>query len=302
MKMRVFLSVLCIFALTSAVMAQPRVYLVGGNGTADNWRNRVFIDILGAGLTFFDADNNEITMPGLGYQVTWVNAAGDEDPAVGATFDAVIALEAVNSGDVGSYIARPVPYLAIEQVLAAGRADRAGGVWFTPAAGVFLPAGDFLFRIDDNTHPITSLYSVGQELEVTFNIGTAQLSGIDPAMLASGAKRLATTGLIVGPERVFLAVMEAGTRGFAGNADAPLPAGSEPAPARRAFLGYHEFVHMFDWTFDDPSNIAITPDGVVFFQRVVQWLVGAKVTADGTAAGAVFVPGTGSSVGEWSVY
>jgi hypothetical protein len=53
---------------------------------------------------------------------------------------------------------------------------------------------------------------------------------------------------------------------------------------------------------DDPANIAISPDGVVFFQRVVQWLVGAKVTVDGTAAGAVYVPGSGSSVDEWALY
>jgi hypothetical protein len=215
-----------------SVFAQPSVYLVGGNGTADNWRNRVYIDILGDGITIFDSDNNEVTMPGLGYTVKWVDAAGNEDPNEGETYDAVVALESVNSGDVGVYANRPVPYLAIEQVLAAGRGDRNGCVWFSTAAGVSLPAGDFLFRVDDNTHPITALYDQGQEIEVTFNFDTAQLSGIDPAVLAPGATPLATTGLLVGPERVFLAVMEAGGTGFTGDAGATIPAGSDPAPAR----------------------------------------------------------------------
>lgn len=274
------------------------VYLIGGNGDAEGLRNKPYIDILSDGITILNVDLEEVFVPGLGYDVTWVDAAGDEDPAVGATFDVVIASEMVNSGDVGQYIDLPVPYLAIEQVLAANRTDRDGGVYFTDQNSVSLPDGDFMVTITDNTHPITEIYEEGQEIEITQNLTNAQVSGILPDFLAPAARELARTGYIVGPERVCLAVADEGATGFDDLAQ-DLPPGAEPAPARRAFLGYHERVHIFDNAAAiEPADIAFTVDGIVLFQRVVQWMAGVPVTADGTEEG---VRPPDVSVAEWSI-
>ena len=90
-----------------------------------------------------------------------------------------------------------------------------------------------------------------------------------------------------------LVVADTGTTGLLGNVEPP--DGAEPTPARRAILGYHETMHVFDTADDDSiDDIALTKDGAILFQRLVQWLAGKEVTADGTEGGV--------NVRDWSLY
>ncbi len=266
------------------------VYFVGGSqDEAELQRNTVYLDILEEGLTLLGFDNQEVTIPGLGFEAEFINHDID-DPAVARNFDLVIVHEAVSSNAAARYIDLPVPYLAIEQVLAAGRADREGSIWFGPQSAVSTPGGDFGITIIDNSHPITDFYDQDEFVDITFN-DAGQLSGVQIDDLAPVAQPLA-----VGSDgtRVVLAVAEEGETGLKGNEGLTPPPGSEPLPARRGYLGYHENVQVFDTAAEGIENIALTPDGVILFQRVVQWMVGLEPTADGTEEG---VP-----VKEWMLY
>ena len=74
----------------------------------------------------------------------------------------------------------------------------------------------------------------------------------------------------------------------------------EPTPERRAYLGYHIKAVEYGGTdnLTDPADIAITRDAAILFQRVIQWLVGLPVTADGTPEG-VEPP---TAVESWSIH
>lgn len=300
--MRKYCAMVFLFVLLVPVLAQaqPTVYFIGGTQDPAIPRNSVYTLLMSDGLTFLNADLEEVTVPGLGYNVIYAPHDQDNQEDAEAS-DLIIAHESVGSGDVGPtvYATLDVPYLAIEQVLAAGRADRAGGVWFTPQSGVVCcDAGDYELEIIDNSHPITAIYDEGQIIEITQNLETAQVAGINPASLAPAATPLAVAGFTTGTEKVSLAVAEAGAEGLVGNDDAPPPAGADPVPARRAFLGYHEMVQVFTNDATEPDLIAITRDGAILFQRVIQWLVGLPVTADGTEEGAQLP----TRVGEWSIH
>ena len=295
MKKALFLAVLGVAFVTNYVMAQKTVYFVG-SADPNIPRNTVYTDLLSGGLTFLNADLQEVTIQGLGYNVTFVDHLADDSSAA-AGFDLIVLHESANSGDFAQYVDLPVPIFGIEQIIAAGRADRAGSLFFTFQSGVICcPEGDTSLVILDNTHPVTEIYNQGQRLVFTQNDINAQVAGIRDIDVADAARALALVdsgdagdGNFSGAEnRIILAVMEQGASGLLGDVDPP--AGADPTPARRAFLGYHERVQVFDNNAADSSLISITEDGAILFQRVAQWLVG-------DLGG-----GGGTPVEDWSVY
>lgn len=264
------------------------VYFIG-NTESEAQRNTVYLDLLGGGLTLLDLDGNEVTIPGLGYQAEFISHDID-DPAVAANFDLVIAHESVSSNAVARYIDLPVPYLAIEQIFYAGRADREASLWFGPAGAVSI-TNDFDFIVENDTHPITDIYQRDDVIPVTTN-PAGQIGGIAFESLAPVAVPLMLSADFT---RVTLAVAEAGESGLAGNAGLTPPPGSEPLPARRAMLGMHEAVQVLDLGIGGGiDNIALTPQAAILFQRVVQWMVGLDPSADGTEEGVPVV--------EWALY
>ncbi|MGI6458352.1 MAG: hypothetical protein ACOX5R_22410 [bacterium] len=264
------------------------IYFVYGE-SLDLPRNSVYIDLLTDGLTLLDTGGQEVTIPGLGYEVTPVNQSAD-NPADVSRFDLVFVNESVGSDQVAQYIDQPVPYLTNEQIFAAGRSDRPGSMFFGPQAGVDTSAGDFEYEIVGE-HPITDLWNVGDFIEITRS-ASAQLAGVVVDQLAEAGTPLAQTGFVAGALRYSLIIADEGATGFGG---APVPAGAEPAPARRAYLGYHELTVVPEHTAPaGPENVTLTTDGAILFQRVVQWLLGVPVTADGTEGG---VP-----VQDWALY
>ena len=264
------------------------VYFIGDTNT-NNQRNTIYMDLLGDGLTMLDSGGNEIVIPGLKYQAEYISHDID-DPAVAANFDLVIAHESVSSNAVARYIDLPVPYLAIEQIFYAGRGDREASLWFAPASAVSI-SNDFEFAVEDNTHPITDIYGADDLIPITTN-AAGQIGGINFEALAPVATALMLSADFA---RVTLAVAEAGGTGLVGNDGLTPPPGSEPLPARRAMLGMHEGVQAFDLGIAGGlDNIALTKEGAILFQRVVQWMVGLDPTADGTEAG---VP-----VSDWALY
>lgn len=293
-KMSMLSVVFGALVLANSALAQKTVYFVGG---ADPTlpRNTAYIELLEGGLTFLNADLQEVTVPGLGYNVTFVAANGDENAAESTNFDVVILHESAGSGDFDEYANLAVPVLGIEQVIAAGRpADRAGSLYFTEQANVVCCAeGDFEIEILDGDHPITEPWNTGDFFAITQNDINAQVSGIAEGALAPAATPLALAGYTTGTLKIMLAVMEAGASGLAVNADQAdlVPEGADPTPARRAFLGYHERVQVFDNASATNDEIAFTEDGAILFQRVVQWLVGDLGGGSG-----------GSPVEEWALY
>ncbi|MDP8245424.1 MAG: hypothetical protein P9L94_15170 [Candidatus Hinthialibacter antarcticus] len=264
------------------------VYFIGDSNT-DAQRNTIYMDLLGAGLTMLDSGGNEIVVPGLNYQAEYISHDID-DPAVAANFDLIIAHESVSSNAVARYIDLPVPYLAIEQIFYSGRADREASLWFGPQSAVSI-SNDFEFAVEDNTHPITDIYEADDLIPVTTN-AAGQIGGINFDALAPVATPLMLSADFA---RVTLAVAEAGGTGLVGDAGLTPPPGSDPLPARRAMLGMHEGVQAFDLGIAGGlDNIALTQEGAILFQRVVQWMVGLDPTADGTEAG---VP-----VKDWALY
>lgn len=264
------------------------VYFIGGaQADANLPRNTIYLDLLGNGLTLLDGNNQEVFIPGLKYDAQFISHDVD-NPAVAANFDLVITHESVSSTAVGRYIDLPVPYLAIEQVFVAGQADREGGIWFGPTSGRTNPSGVFGMTIIDNTHPITDIYEQDHFLEITYN-EAGQVGGMALDVLAPVAVPLGVDG-----NRAVLMVAEQGESGLRGDSGLTPPPGSEPLPARRAYLGYHELCQVYDLAGTGIENIALTPEAAILFQRVVQWMVGLDPTADGTEAG---VPVT-----DWAIY
>lgn len=288
-KGMLFVSVL---ALVPQVAQPASVYMVGGGDPAI-LNNQIYILLLTEGIALFNEDNEEQFVPGLGYEVTFVDGL-DDDAAVGAEHDLVFIHETVNSADAARYLDKPVPILVTEDVLMRGSVDRDGGLWFTPEAGRGNAVGDFEFEIIDNTHPITSLFEPN-ELVIITDSPNATLTGIIPEFLAPAAVPLAKTGFVAEPERYSLAVADIGAEGFKGDDGAPVPPGADPAPERRVFLGFSPGTHAFDGTSMDLSQVALRPIGAVLFQRCVQWAAGFPVTADGTEEGVV-------PVLDWQVY
>ncbi len=271
-------------AMTNSL--QKFVYFVAG-GDPTLPRNTVYMDLLGDGLTLLDADLNEVFIPGLGFEVQFADEDVDS-PAEALAFDLVIVHESLSSGNAAGYGDLPVPYLMIEQALIWGDTSKAASLYFAPS--VLLPEGDVDVEIIDNTHPITERYDQGQVIQVTFNFANAELAGPTPDNLAPVATPLASSGSITGENRIVLAVAEEGETGLSAGA----PAGFEPLPARRGFIGYHENVHVFENDVEGIDNIAMSPEGAILFQRVIQWMVGNPVNADGTEEG---VP-----VEDWALY
>lgn len=287
--------------LAADAQEAPGVYFIGNGGDTDI-RNKVYMDLLSTGLTVFDIDQNEVMIPGLGYDVLYVNHDEDDPSAALADYDVVVAHESSSSGEIGAYADKDIGYLVIEQAIAGGNNDKDGYIWFGDQNNVMwdIP-GDFEIRITDNTHPITSLWDEGETIAVTQSFD-AMLSGFTEGALSPGVTPLAeVVPFVDGSEvRTTLAVADAGADGLSGNPGASPPAGVNPAPARRAFLGFHERVNSFVGGTEDPLQISILPDGAILFQRVIQWLAGLPVTADGTEAGAQLPPDT--AVAEWSIH
>ncbi|MBI1387138.1 MAG: hypothetical protein GC154_01650 [bacterium] len=264
------------------------VYFIG-NTEANAQRNTIYLDLLGDGLNIPDENGNPVFIPGLKYQAEFISHDVD-DPAVAVNFDLVITHEAVSSNAAARYVDLPIPYLVIEQVLYAGRSDREGSIWFAPANQVST-SNDFDFVVDDNTHPITKIYEPDQIVTVTRN-PAGQIGGINYDALAPAATPLMLSADFA---RVTLAVAEKGATGLVGDAGLTPPPGSDPLPERRAILGMHEACQAFDLGIAGGlDNIALTPEGAILFQRVVQWMVGLEPTADGTEAGV--------GVMEWALY
>ncbi len=298
MKKAVFyiiLSVVLFGHFSKAVKAQS-VYMVGG-GDPDTLINLVYILLLTDGISLFDEANNEVVIPGLGYDVTFVQGTEDNASDAEANFDLVFIHESVNSADADQYIDKNIPILDTEDVLMRGSVDRPGGLWLTPESGRSNAAGDFEIEVIDNTHPITGLWEMNEIVLITFT-DNGILSGMALDSLAPIGIPLTKTGFIVDPERYNLVVVEEGASGYKGDDDAPVPAGAEPAPNRRVFLGFSPNVQAFDPTSMDLALVALSPDGAIMFQRAIQWALGVPVTADGTEEGAQ-PPVT---VREWSVY
>lgn len=279
-----------------SVQAQPKVYMVGG-GDPDTLINLVYILLLTDGIPLFDEDNNEVVIPGLGYDVTFVLGTEDNAANAEANFDLVFIHESVNSSDADQYINKNIPILNTEDVLMRGSVDRPGGMWLTPEAGRSNAAGDFEIEILDNTHPITSLWGMNETVLITFS-DNGILSGMQPSFLAPAGTPLAKTGFVIDPERYVIVVSDTGATGFKGDDDAPVPTGGDPAPNRRVFLGFSPNVQAFDAASTDLALVALSPNGAIMFQRAIQWALGVAVTADGSEAG-VELPAT---VSEWSIF
>lgn len=276
--------------------AQPKVYMVGGGDPA-TLINLVYILLLTDGIPLFDEDNNEVFIPGLGYDLTFIQGTEDNAADAEANFDLVFIHESVSSVDADRYINKNIPIVDTEDVLMRGSVDRPGGMWLTPEAGRSNATGDFEIEIIDNTHPITGLWGKNETVLVTFS-ETAILSGINIPFLAPAGTPLAKTGFVIEPERYVLVVADTGATGFKGDDDAPAPAGADPAPNRRVFLGFSPNTQAFDAASTDLALVALSPNGALIFQRAIQWALGAAVTADGTEAG-VQLPVT---VSQWSIY
>ncbi len=266
------------------------VYLVT-SGDPEAPSNAVYHDLLSKGLTMLDADGNEVFIPGLGYSVAMVDQNND-DPVKALNYDIVIAHENCDSGSVGRggedgrYIDKPIPYLMMEQALVGGGSAKPGFMWFGNNGSTYTGYDD-LYILED--HPITNLWGQDQSIPVTRN-DNPSISHIQYNNLASGVLPLGEYAAAGG---YMLAVADEGTTGF--HQSPTPPDGAEPAPARRAFLGFHETVHVFNINDDDSiDDIAITKEGAILFQRLVQWLVGIEPTADGTEEGV--------DVSDWALY
>lgn len=271
-----------VFVLGVSIAMADSVYFVAGGDPALP-RNTVYMDLLGDGLTILDESNNEVFIPGLGYDVMFADEDVD-DPAEAADYDLVIVHESLSSGNAGAYIDKAIPLIVIEQALAWGNTAKEGSLYFAASGGAMNNVdGEFEVIILDNTHPITSIYDQDEILQVTNNYSTSQIYGILSDQLAPAATPLVETGLNAGELRVTVAVADTGATGLLG--DGPIPEGADPTPERRAYFGLHEMVHVFDNGGSGIENIALTKDGAVLFQRVVQWTIGNPVTADGTEGG-----------------
>jgi hypothetical protein len=274
-----------VISLPGQAQEEISVYLIG-DGDPGNLRNSIFIDLLGNGLTFTNLDNEEVTVPGLGYTVNFVDDDVETRPAAEET-DILIVIESAGSTNIMQLADIPLPILAMEVFIFTGRADRPGSLFFAPENALnCCPTGDFEMEVITADHPITEIYEPGQLLQVTQNETDAQILGLNPEALGEAAVPLTMGGLNSTPDAPWasLAVMDAGASGLAGNEDAVVPEGAEPTPARRAYLGFQERVHIFRNEPIDNFDIAITEEGAYLFQRTVQWLLGVPVTAGGGTA------------------
>lgn len=267
-----------------------KVYFVT-SGDFDAPSNAIYRDLLGPGLTMLDENGDEIFIPGLKYSVSMIDQNNDK-PLDALNFDVVIAHENCASGSVGDagsdgrYVDKPVPYLMMEQALFGGADNKPGYIWFG-TGGTESYAYDEIYVLED--HPITDLWGKDQYIPITRNENPT-CSYIPYANIAPGVTPL---GEWINAGGYILVVADEGTTGLLGSVDPP--EGADPTPARRAILGYHETVHVFDTANDDSiDDIALTKDGAILFQRLVQWLVSKEVTADGTEGGV--------GIGDWSIY
>lgn len=290
-KKVVYAAVFFTMALAPVNSQEVSVYVIGAGDPA-GLRNSVFTDLLGDGLTFLENGQN-VTIPGLGYEVTFA-ADNAETREAALNHDVIIVIESAGSGAVMQLADIDRPILIMEIFLFLGTATRSGSLFLGPEAALnCCPEGDFEMEITDNSHPITSIYQVGQILQVSQNESNAQVLGLNPDMMAESAVSLAQAGLTTTPNApwVALAVLPEGATGLVGDAGVPIPAGSDPTPDKRAFLGYQERVHIFTNEPMDELDIAISSEGAILFQRTVQWLAGEPVTAGGN----------GTAVSDWSV-
>jgi hypothetical protein len=258
-----------------------RIYFIT-SGNPDAPSNAVYRDLLSKGLTMLDESGSEIFIPGLGYSVSVIDENND-DPQDALDYDVVIVHENCASGNPGRYGDLPVSYLNMEQALFGGATNKPGYIWF--GGGSAATGYDEAYVLDD--HPITDLW--GRDALIAFTKNqNPEFSHIPWGNLASGVTPLLELGTVGG---ILLAVADTGTTGLTGTP----PEGFQPTPARRAILGYHETVHVYSRTNDDGiEDIALTKDGAILLQRLVQWLANKDVTADGTE----------QSVGiqEWSLF
>ena len=238
------------------------VYILAGTSAYDtNVRNALG----SAGIT---ADGVDI--PGLGYEIL-PYAAGSEPVPASAVGDLIFISQSVSSGNVLYHTDETVPVICTESGLYADDAPPRSEMFFSEGEGE-RTAAPFtnLFRITNNSHPITSIFQLG-DLETWHLTGNTRIGWMVPPM-APGVTTLAVD--TVDPNNPVLAIADAG-------ADL-LPGGQgtyDPAPARRIVLGYQGL------SMDDPTS-----NGIFLLQRCVQWAMGDPVTAGGPSVTPPTVP------------
>ena len=225
--------------------------------------DKIYLDALGAGPVTIPGGG---TVPGLGYNVVLF----DDDNYTETTFtnadgDLVFIFMSVGSGSVNdTHGDDPLPVISMEPYLCDNRTGRSS-FWFTDTEMEDGGEGssyilDVVLDITDNSHPITSIFPLGQ---LTLFTAPQRQYGMR-GTFGSGVQVLGVD--TQGTPEVLLAVAEAGATLVAG-----APGTISPAPAKRAIMAIHE-----------DSYGSATEDAVFIFQRMVQWAIGDPVVAGGT--------------------
>jgi len=225
--------------------------------------DKIYLDALGAGPVTIPGGG---TVPGLGYNVVLF----DDDNYTETTFtnaDGDLVFIFMSSGSASlndTHADDPLPVISMEPFICDNRTGR-GSFWFTDTAMETGGEGptyilDVGIVITDNSHPITSIFPLGQ---LTMFTAPQRQHGMR-GTFGSGVQVLGVD--TQGTPEVLLAVADAGATLAAGAPDT-----ISPAPAKRAIMSIHE-----------DSYESATKDAVFIFQRMVQWAIGDPVVAGDT--------------------
>lgn len=218
-------------------------------------------DALGAnGITVDGVD-----IPGLGYQIDNY-AAGSEPQPASAAGDLIFISQSVSSGNVLYHTDETIPIVCTESGLYDDDAPPRSEMFFSERSGESPPYIN-LMRITNNTHPITSIFPLG-DLEVWHPTNGDERQGWMNPPMAPGVVSLAYTTLNPTPTSPSLAIADVGAQLLPGGQGA-----YTPAPSRRVVLGYQGN------SMNDPTS-----NGIYLLQRCVQWAMGDPVTAGGATA------------------
>lgn len=247
-----------VLRISPPITGKSIVYIRQSNAANLQYDGNVIAALGSAGLTVDGVD-----IPGLGYYIDEYEHGAEPLPA-SAVGDGIFISQSVSSGNVLYHTDETIPIVCTESGLYAAGAPPRSQMFFSESAGERNTAPyTNLFRITNNTHPITAIFPLG-DLEVWHLTGDTRLGWMIPPM-ASGVTPLAYD--TVDPTNPCLAVADAG-------ADL-LPGGQgnyNPAPARRVVLGYQGL------SMNDPTS-----NGIYLLQRCVQWAMGDPVTAGGVS-------------------
>lgn len=204
------------------------------------------------------------TVPGLGYTVIRRELDDPDDPDL-ATIepgtDLAFFSQTVSSGDTNPHMGEAVPQMTTEQAIGRERTTR-NGFFFSTGAGTSTDGETHNLVITNNSHPITSIFSLGAFASSGPRIGEIR------GTLATGITVLAQSSR----DAAFgsLAIIDTGQ----GPLIAGGPTGYDPAPARRVWCGMGV---------NDDGFAAPLVDEAFLLQRCVQWAIGDPVTAGGVA-------------------